>query len=148
MATHTIYAYSEFFGVKYVGRKHAEHLYFSGIDLIWDYAQNHSGRTFRLLMKSYIAKLLFKVGHKLPAKKQLSPHLFREITYDIMVQKAPEKDSSRALYEKGVLQVQLIVVAPQYYARAVNIKLLVALSAIGSKQASKKRKCGNKSTSY
>ena len=59
------------FGVKYVGRKHAEHLAsvlkkyhdisedwegkkIAGIDLIWDYTQKHSGRTFRLSMKSYM----------------------------------------------------------------------------------------------
>ena len=74
------------FGVEYLGRKHAEHLAsvlkkyheisedwegrtFAGIGLIWDYTQNHSGRTCRLLMKGYIAKLLFRVGHKPPVKK-------------------------------------------------------------------------------
>ena len=58
------------FGVNYVGRKHAEHLAsvlekyheisevwegnkFSGIDLIWDYSQKHSGRTCRLSIKIY-----------------------------------------------------------------------------------------------
>ena len=101
------------FCVEYVGRKHAEHLasvlkkyhdisedwegkIFAGIDLIWDYAQKHSGRTCRLWMKIYIPKILFKVGHKLPVKKQLSLHRCRDITYGSKVQQAPEEDSSPA----------------------------------------------------
>ena len=114
------------FCVEYVRRKHAENLAsvlkkyheisedwegksFSGIDLIWDYAQKHSARTCRMSMTRYIAKLLFNVGHKLPVKKQISPHRCREITYVIKVQQAPEEYSSTALYEKGVIQVQQII---------------------------------------
>ena len=87
-------------------------------------------------MKIYIAKILFKVGHKPPVKKQISPHRCREITYDIKVQQAPEEYSSPSLYEKVVLQVQRIVGALLYYSISVNTKLLVALSAIGAHQAS------------
>ena len=82
------------FGVGYVGIKHAEHLAsvlkryhdisedwegkkISGIELIREYEQKHSAKTFRLSITSYIAKLLFKVGHKLPVKKNLSPHRCR-----------------------------------------------------------------------
>ena len=87
-------------------------------------------------MKNYIAKLLFKVGHKLPVKKQLSPHRCRKITYGSKVQQAPEEDSSPDLDEKGVIQVQLIVGALIYYAISVNKKLLMSLSEIGAQQAS------------
>ena len=54
-------------------------------------------------MKIYIEKLLFKVGHKPPVKKQLSPRRCREITYGRKVQQAPEEDLSPVLEEKGVL---------------------------------------------
>ena len=59
-------------------------------------------------MKIYIEKLLFKVGHKPPVKKQLSPRRCREITYGRKVQHAPEEDLSPVLDEKGVLRVQII----------------------------------------
>ena len=75
------------------------------------------------------------MGHRLPVKKQLSTHRCREITYSRKVQQAPEEDSSPALYEKIVLRVQMIVGALLYYARAVNNKLLVSLSAIWAQQA-------------
>ena len=74
--------------------------------------------------------------HKLPVKKQLSPHRCREITYVIKVQQASEEYSSTALYEKGVIQVQQIIGSLLYCAGAVNKKLLVDLSAIGVQQAS------------
>ena len=76
------------------------------------------------------------MGHKLPVKKQLSPYCCREITYSRKVQQAPEEDSSPALDEKWVLWVKRIFGALLYYARAVNNKLLVSLSAIGEQQAS------------
>ena len=74
------------FGVEYVVRKHAEHLdsvlkkyyeisedwegaKFVDIELNWDYKKRHSVRTFILLMKNYITKLLLKVGHQPSFKK-------------------------------------------------------------------------------
>ena len=43
---------------------------FAGIGLSWYYTKQHSGRTFRLSMKNYIAKLLLKVGHQPPGKNR------------------------------------------------------------------------------
>ena len=80
------------------------------------------------------------MGHKLPAKKHISPHRCMDITYVSKVQQEPEEDSSPALDEKGVLQVQRIFGALIYYDRAVNNKLLVALIEIGSQQPSAKVK--------
>ena len=51
--------------------------------------------------------------------------------YGSKVQQAPEEDLSPALDEKVFLQVKRIFGALLYYARAVNNKLIVALSAIG-----------------
>ena len=87
-------------------------------------------------IKNFYLGTPMEVGHKLPVKKQLSPHRCREITYGSKVKQAPKKDSYSALDEKGVLWVQRIVGALIYYARAVNNKLLVAISEIGGHQAS------------
>ena len=141
------------FGVEYVGRKHADHLLgvlnqhyemsedwegkkFAGIDLSWNYASRHGDRTCRLSMDEYIRDLLFREGHKAPAKPQLSPHRHREIIYGAKQQHAPTEDTSSSLNEAGIKRVQRIVGALLYYARAVDNKILVALSAIGSQQAS------------
>jgi hypothetical protein len=80
------------FGIKYVGRQHAEHLLlalqqnytvttdwegtkFAGIDLQWDYTK----RTCRLTMNNYIEELLIKYDHPKPKKPQHSPHAHRKI---------------------------------------------------------------------
>ena len=49
---------------------------------------------------------------------------------------AQPKDNSPPLDDKGIEQVQRIVGALLYVGRAVNNKLLLALSAIGSHQES------------
>ena len=87
-------------------------------------------------MKGYIAKVLLKYGNPIPEKTQLSPHKHREISYGAKEQLAPEDDTSPPLDSQGTKRVQGIVGALLYYARAVDNKLLVGLSAIGSQQAS------------
>ena len=49
---------------------------------------------------------------------------------------APEDDTTPPLDSQGTKRVQGIVGALLYYAQAVDNKLLVGLSAIGSQQAS------------
>ena len=136
------------FGIKYVGRRHADHLLnalqcdytvkcdwtgakFAGIDLTWDYTK----RTCRLSMKGYIQELRVKYGHATPAKPQHAPHKHREIVYGAKTQMSPDEDTSAKLDATGIKRVQGIVGSLLYYARAVDNKLLVALSAIGSQQA-------------
>ena len=79
-------------------------------------------------MKDYIRDLLFCKGHKAPAKTQLSPYQHRKIVYGAKQQLAPDKDTSLRLDEAGIKRAQSIVGALIYYARAVENKLLVALS--------------------
>ena len=140
------------FGVEYVGKRHADHLLsilsehyemsedwegkkFVGIDLAWNYAPRHQDRTCRLSMDGYIAGLLLCEGHVASEKPQLSPHKHREIIYGARRQLAVEEDTSPPLNAKGITRVQRIVGALLYYARAVDNKLLVGLSAIGAQQA-------------
>ena len=72
----------------------------------------------------------------MPSKPQLSPHKCREVKYGSKTQLAPEEDTSKPLNDAGIRWVQKIVGALLWIGRAVNNKLLVALSAIGSQQAS------------
>lgn len=136
------------FGIEYVDRRHAEHLLtalqtdyqvttdwtgskFAGIDIDWDYDQ----RTCRIAMKGYIDALLLKYNHPKPSKPQHSPHQHRPIVYGAKEQLLPDDDTSPPLDDAGIKRVQGIVGSLLYYARAVDNKLLVALSAIGSQQA-------------
>ena len=72
----------------------------------------------------------------MPRNPQLPPHKCREVEYGSKTQLAPEKDLSKPLNDTGIRRVQTIVGALIWIGRAVNNKLLVALSAIGSQQAS------------
>ena len=108
---------------------------FVGIDLEWNYAKKHSDRSCRLSMKNYIADLLFKLKHPNPKKPQKSPHKWIQINYGSRVQLSPDEDKSEPLDEEEVKWVQMVVGALLYYGRAVDNKLLTALSAIGSQQS-------------
>ena len=136
------------FGIEYIERRHADHLLaalketyqvttdwtgakFAGIDITWDYAK----RTCRITMNDYIANVLLKYNHKKPAKPQQSPHIHREIVYGTKEQLVPDNDTSPPLNAAGIKRIQGIVGSLLYYARAVDNKLLVALSAISSQQA-------------
>ena len=68
-------------------------------------------------------------------KPQLSPHKHRPIHYGATQQLVQPTDTSKPLNEKGIKRIQGIVGALLYVVRAVNNKLLVALSAIGAQQA-------------
>ena len=133
------------FGVNYVGKKYADHLLtvlnqhyemsddwtgtkFAGMDLAWSYSAWHQNRTCRLSMDGYIKDLLFKEDHNAPKKPQQSSHYHREIVYGAKQQLAMEEDKSPPLDEASVTRVQRIVGALLYYARAVDNKLLPALS--------------------
>ena len=109
---------------------------FSNIDLAWNYHARHANRTCRISMKGYIAKFLLKYGHPFSKKPQLSLHRHQEILYGAKDQLSPEDDTSPPLDSQGTKRVQGIVGALLYYERAVDNKLLVRLSAIGSRQAS------------
>eukprot|EP00804_Cyclotella_cryptica_P019534 CCRYP_014300-RA/>CCRYP_014300-RA protein AED:0.25 eAED:0.24 QI:0/0/0/0.8/0.25/0/5/0/514 len=128
------------FGVEYVGEHHAHHLrdtikefynltenwkgdLYAGINLAW----NYSNRTCRLSMEDYIDTR--------PKQPVLSPYKAAPILYGAKVQYTDEADTSPALDVLGIKCIQGIVGALLYYARAVDNKLLHALSEIGTQQA-------------
>ena len=137
--------------MKYVGKQHAIHLLktldqnyeitkdwegggVAGIDLAWDYNYRHTNPTCRISMDGYITKVLLKYGHPCPSKPQLSPHKHCEVIYGAKEQLTQEDDTIPPLDNQGTKRIQGIVGALLYYARAVEKKLLIGLSAIGSHQ--------------
>ena len=86
-------------------------------------------------MDGYIAKVLLKYGHLIPKKPQLSLHKHREVINGAKEQLTPEDDTTAPMDSQGKKRVQGIVGALLYYAQAVDNKLIIGLSAIGSQQA-------------
>eukprot|EP00804_Cyclotella_cryptica_P021026 CCRYP_019778-RC/>CCRYP_019778-RC protein AED:0.43 eAED:0.43 QI:0/-1/0/1/-1/0/1/0/185 len=85
-------------------------------------------------MDTYISALLLKYDHPRPRKPQHAPHKHREIIYGAKEQLLPDNDTSPPLDAAGIKRIQGIVGSLLYYARAVDNKLLVALSTISSQQ--------------
>ncbi len=79
--------------------------------------------------------LLLKFKHPPPAKPWLSPYKCLPIRYGAKSHITPDPDSLELLDASHKCRVQEIVGSLLYYARAVDNKLLVALSAIAARQA-------------
>ncbi len=131
------------FGVKYVGKEHALHLIesikktytltkdwsgdlYCGISLQWDY----ENRTIDISMPNYIKKKLQEYNHVLPKKTQYCPYLPIPKQFGTEAQRPLPPNDSPSLNEKGIKRVQQMVGSILYYARAVDMTVLVALSSI------------------
>ena len=136
------------FGVKYVGKEHADHLcnsikehygfvedwtgsLYCGITLKWDY----KNRTVDLSMPGYVAAALHKFQHPTPTRPQHAPHKWTEPSYGAKVQLTPPTDTSEALSPAEQLRIQQITGTFLYYARAVDPTMHVALGTIASQQS-------------
>ena len=75
------------------------------------------------------------MGHEGPTKPQWQPHPHTERTYGAKVQYAQKADETPLLSEDDKTYIQQVVGVLLYYGRAVDLTLLVALSSIGSAQA-------------
>jgi hypothetical protein len=104
---------------------------YAGMDIEWKYAACHC----RISMPAYISMLLLKFKHPSPAKPWLSPYKCLPISYSAKSHITPDPDSLEFLNTSRKYHVQEIVGLLMYYARVVNSKLLVALSAIAAHQA-------------
>ncbi len=111
----------KFYGVQYnmAGNK------FAGMDIEWNYA----ARRCRISMPGYISMLLLKFKHPHLVKPRLSPYKCLPIAI------TPDPDSLELLDASHKHRVQEIVGSLLYYTRAVDNKLLIALSAIAARQA-------------
>jgi hypothetical protein len=86
-------------------------------------------------MPGYISTVLLKFKHPHPTKPWLSPYKCLPIAYGAKSHITPDRDSLELLDASCKCCVQEIVGSLLYYARAVDNKLLVALSAIPTRQA-------------
>jgi hypothetical protein len=135
------------FRVKYDGREHADHLIqciketyeltedwtgdlYCGIKLDWDW----DARTLDILMPGYITKLLQKYKHCVPPKPQHCPYSPSPKQYGAKTQAPILIDISPKLSPKEIKEIQRIVGSILYYAWAVDITVLMALSSIAIKQ--------------
>eukprot|EP00956_Cyclotella_meneghiniana_P005705 scaffold7330_cov24-Cyclotella_meneghiniana.AAC.1 len=134
------------FGIKYVGKEHAEHLLnalkehytldidwegklYCGISLDWDYER----KTVDISMPGYIKKLLQRFQHEL-RKAQHSPYKCAPKAYGKDAQLPLPLDESPRIDKKRVTRIQQIIGAILYYARCVDITLLMSLSTIAHEQ--------------
>jgi hypothetical protein len=86
-------------------------------------------------MRSYVKDLLLSLNWPMPKKPQLLPFTTTPITYGQKTQFTPDTDTSAPLSPERLKRIQKIIGSLLYYARAVDIKLLVALNAISARQA-------------
>ena len=135
------------FGVKYVGKEHADHLIsvlqqdytididwegtrYIGLTLDWDYEK----RKVHLSMPGYILKALVRFAHEAPNKPQNQPHPHTERKFGATIQYAKAPDESARLPPEGKTFIQQVLGVLLYYGRAVDATVLVALSSIASAQ--------------
>ena len=135
------------FGVKYVAQNDVDHLIASiksaykltedwtgnlycGITLNWDYVH----RTVDISMPGYIKKKLKEYEHIMPKKLQRCPYSPEPKRFGTEAQAPLPPDSSPKLDAKGIKRVQQIVGSILYYARAVDMTVLMALSSIAVEQ--------------
>eukprot|EP00804_Cyclotella_cryptica_P023921 CCRYP_010052-RD/>CCRYP_010052-RD protein AED:0.22 eAED:0.18 QI:0/-1/0/1/-1/0/1/0/482 len=136
------------FGVKYVGKVHAEHLIdtltghydistdwdgrrYIGLTLQWDYRN----RTVRLSMPGYCEKAGQRFHHSLPTKPQHQPYPSAPRTYGSKQQLCATADTSPALEKRQKTFVQEVIGVFLYYARAVDCTMLTALGSLATQQA-------------
>ena len=86
-------------------------------------------------MPGYIDKLLARFDHKPPAKPQHSPHAAPPRKFGQDAQQPVEHDNLQILPPNCIKCIQQIIGTIMYYARAVDLTTLVALSSIASDQA-------------
>jgi hypothetical protein len=135
------------FGVKYVGKEHAEHLLktledhykvtsdwkgdrYIGIHLQWDYNK----RQVHLHMPDYVKRALTQFHHKL-RKPQNQPFPHTPIVYGTKHQYAKENSKSPKLDAKGKKFVQQVCGKFLFLGRAVDSTLLAPISAIASQSS-------------
>ncbi len=136
------------FGVKYEHKEDNDHLIkalktkytltkdwmgdlYCGIKLNWNYDKC----TLDILMPRYIVKQLQCYKHASPTCPQNCPLYPQPKQYGSAAQQLIKPDTSSALSNKDIKQVQHIIGSILYYACTVNLTILMVLIAIASEQA-------------
>jgi hypothetical protein len=136
------------FGIKYVGREHAEHLAsilsehykcshdwngqrYLGMTIDWDY----EGKTVHASMLDYIPEALTRFQHPTPRIPQHQPYPHVKPTYGAKAQYTEDVDSSPPLDKQGKKYIQEVIGTLLYYARCVDSTMLPALGSLATQQA-------------
>ena len=136
------------FGVKYLSKQDADHLIsaltqhyeldidwegklYCGITLSWHYDQQYVD----ISMPAYVDKLLARFKHITPTRPQHSPHIAPLRSFGTDAQLPVPHDNQPSLPLDRIRRIQQIVGTIMYYARAVDITTLVALSSIAAEQS-------------
>ena len=136
------------FGIKYVGKEHAEHLLgiiqenykltidwtgskYIGLTLDWDYENN----CVHVSMPGYVERALAKFQHPKPKKPQNQPHPHIPPKYGATTQYATDDDTTPPVGPEQTKFIQQVSGTFMYLARAVDPTILTALSAIASHQS-------------
>ncbi len=101
------------------------------ICLKWDY----DARTLDISMLGYVIKHLQKYKHASPPKPQHCPYSPQPKQFGSEAQCPLPPNTSPLLSNADIKHVQCIIGSILYYARAVNLTMLMALSTIASKQS-------------
>jgi hypothetical protein len=137
----------DYFGVKFVNKDNVNNLISSikktytltkdwtgnlycGIMLDWDYV----GRMVDISMLDYIKKKLQEYKHIMPPKIQPCPYSPEPKKSGTEAQAPHPPDSTPKLDAKGIKRVQKTVGSILFYARAVDMMVLMALSLIAAEQ--------------
>ena len=136
------------FGVKYVGKEHANHLLkilhqhynttidwtgslYCGITLKWNYRERHVD----ISMPGYLNKVRQRFDHKTPPKPQHSPFKPQPRKFGTAAQEPIDDDTTKKIDSERKKRIQQIIGMILYYARAVDLTSLPGLSGIASEQA-------------
>jgi hypothetical protein len=104
---------------------------YCGIALGWDYKNGHVD----ISMPGYIKKKLQEYGHTMPKRLQTCPYSPEPKKYRSEAQAPLPPDATPKLDARGVKRVQNFFGSILYYARAVNVMVLMALNSITIEQS-------------
>jgi hypothetical protein len=136
------------FGIKYVGRKHTEHLAsilsehykcshdwdgqrYLGMNINW----NYTGRAVHVSMLNYVPKAHTRFQHTPPCIPQHQPYPHVKPTYGAKAQYMEDVHTSPPLDKNGKKYIQEVFGTFLYYARCVNSTMLPALGSLATQQA-------------
>jgi hypothetical protein len=136
------------FGVKFVGREHAEHLMecikknynissdwkgsaYCGLPLEWDY----KNRKVDLSMPGYINAALHKYQHAAPTRPEHAPHTWNPPVYGAKTQYVEHETISPALSAKDVNKLQQLTGMLLCYAMIVVPTLIMPINVLASEQS-------------
>ena len=138
----------EHFGIKYVGREHAEHLasvfskhykcsnkwdgqQYLSMNIGWDYTEG----TVHVSMLGYVPEALSQFQHKPPRIPQLQPYPHVKPAYGAKAQYTEVVNTTLLLDKEGQKYMQVVIGTFLYYIRCVDSIMLPARGSLTTQQA-------------